>query len=169
MQAQAWIPYFLDVLLTQVRRSDPGTARPVQLLDRLCLGCMSVLQGRGPLALLWQQAEPRYGLPLQAHAAAAVLHECEPSDGCIDACKLGSTLYDLAVATLIRVQGLCANPQGLSKWALELLHDQGWRVSGLLCLACAVSPQHMRLQSLPAEQLESTSTYSVSAVAAGVR
>ena len=65
---------------------------------------------------------------LQAHAAAAALQEAEGEQPLLDPCSLGGNLYDVAVATLARVQGLCANPHGLSKWALEMLHDQGWKV-----------------------------------------
>ena len=46
----------------------------------------------------------------------------------LEPCQLGSQLYELALVTLMRVQGMCNNPHGLSKWALELLHDQGWKV-----------------------------------------
>ena len=73
----------------------------------------------------------RSAVSAQAHAAAGQLQEGDAgaAEGAIDACELGSSLYTLAVSTLVRVQALCANPHGLSKWALEMLHDQGWKVA----------------------------------------
>ena len=81
---------------------------------------------------LMSSCRPKDGM--QAHKATRMIRALDLEDGEADGrglepCQLGAELYELALVTLMRVQGMCHSSSSLSKWALELLHDQGWKVA----------------------------------------
>ena len=115
---------------------------------------------------LMSSYRPKDGV--QAHKATRMMRALDLEDGEADGwglqpCQLGAELYELALVTLMRVQGMCHSSSSLSKWALELLHDQGWKVGPALlaCRGCAGPARQYVLRlfvactAAPAEQLSS--------------